>query len=260
MNNGFGNDRFQLRGNKALITGASKGIGLAIAEEFLSFGAEITIVARNEAEVNGLVEKWNGDGKKTHGIAADMANQAARKRVVEFAAEKMGGLDSLVNNVGTNNRKKSLDYSLEEYEQLLAINLTSAFELCRLSHPYLKSSGKGSIVNLGSIAGLVALPTGSPYAMTKAALTQLTRNLAVEWAEDFIRVNCIAPGFIRTPLTAPLLASENFMNKVLPCIPLKRVGDPHEIAGMAAFLCMPTAAYLTGQTIVIDGALTVPRL
>ncbi len=254
------NNRFDLTGNKALITGGTKGIGLAIAEEFLHFGAEVTIVARNEVEVKILIEDWKKSGHKAHGISADMSEEKARKEAVKFAAEKMGGIDSLINNVGTNNRKKTLDYTLEEYEQLLAINLTSAFDLCRLCHPHLKASGKGSIVNLGSIAGLVALPTGSPYAMTKAALTQLTRNLSVEWAEDQIRVNCIAPGFIRTPLTEPLLASESFMNKVLPCIPLKRVGDPHEISGMAAFLCMPTAAYLTGQTIVIDGALTVPRL
>lgn len=254
------NKRFDLTGNKALITGGTKGIGLAIAEEFLSFDAEITIVARNADDVNELVQDWKSGGKKAHGIAADMSDQEARKNAVDFALKKMGGIDSLINNVGTNNRKKTLDYTMEEYEQLLSINLTSAFDLCRLCHSQLKSSGKGSIVNLGSIAGLVALPTGAPYAMTKAALSQLTRNLACEWAEDQIRVNCVAPGFIRTPLTAPLLSSDNFMSKVLPSIPLKRVGEPEEIAGMVAFLCMPGAAYLTGQTIVIDGALTVPRL
>ena len=110
------------------------------------------------------------------------------------------------------------------------------------------------------VAGAVALPTSAPYAMTKAALSQLTRNLACEWAGDHIRVNCIAPGFILTPLTAPLVGNEEFMQKTLAQIPLKRVGDPGEIAGLAAFLCMPAAGYLTGQTIVVDGGLTVQKL
>lgn len=129
-----------------------------------------------------------------------------------------------------------------------------------MTHSFLQASGKGSIVNLGSIAGAVALPTGTPYAMTKAALSALTRNLAYEWARDNIRVNCIAPGFIRTPLTSPLLAKEDFMEKVLPVIPMKRVGEPSEIAAMAAFLCMPGASYLTGQTITIDGGMTIQKL
>jgi Tropinone reductase 1 len=124
----------------------------------------------------------------------------------------------------------------------------------------LKQSGKGSIVNLGSIAGYVGLPTGTPYGMTKAALSQMTRNMACDWAEDKIRVNCIAPGFISTPLTAPLVGNQDFLNRVLPQIPLGRVGEAAEIAGLAAFLCMSSAQYLTGQTIVVDGGLTVKRL
>ncbi|MBX9685211.1 MAG: glucose 1-dehydrogenase [Candidatus Obscuribacterales bacterium] len=254
------NSRFGLSGTRALITGGSKGIGLAIAEEFLSFGAEVCIVARGGEEIRQLVSQWETSGHKAHGIAADMSLEQDRKKVLEFAAEKMGGLDALINNVGTNNRKKTLDYSDEEYEALLAVNLTSVFSMCRLAHPYLLKSKQGNIVNLGSIAGLIAIPTGAPYAMTKAALSQFTRNLACEWAADGIRVNCIAPGFIRTPLTAPLLEKAEFMERVLPEIALNRVGEPSEISGLAAFLCMPTANYLTGQTIVVDGGLTIKKL
>ncbi len=254
------NARFDLQGNRTLITGGSKGIGLAVAEEFLSFGAAVTIVARGEKEVKALVDDWQSKGHKAFGIAADMAKEQDRIKVVDFAVKNMGGIDSLINNVGTNNRKKTLDYTLAEYEALLSTNLTSAFDLSRLAHPHLKSGGKGSIVNFGSIAGVIAIPTGSPYGMTKAALSQFTRNLACEWAADNIRVNCIAPGFIATPLTEPLLKNPDFMNKTLPHIPLNRVGNAHEVAGLTAFLCMPSASYLTGQTIVVDGGLSIARL
>jgi Tropinone reductase 1 len=254
------NPRFDLKGNRVLVTGGTKGIGLAIAEEFLSFGAHATIVARGQAEVESLVANWQKKGHKAYGVAADMSTAAGRSKAFDFAVEQMGGLDSLINNVGTNIRKPAMEYSHEEYESLMAINLTSAFEMCRLAHPRLKASGQGSIVNVGSVAGLVAIPySGAPYAMTKAALSQLTRNLACEWAADKIRVNCIAPGFIHTPLTASVVADEEKMSKMLPQIPLNRVGEPSEIAGLSAFLCMPSSHYLTGQTIVVDGGLTVRR-
>lgn len=255
------NSRFDLKGNRVLVTGASKGIGLAIAEEFLSFDAPVTIVARGKTEIESLVAGWQKKGWQAHGLAADMSTSEGQKKAVEFATAKMGGLDSLINNVGTNVRKRISEYSVEEYQSLLSINMTSAFELCRLAYPHLKKSGRGNVVNIGSIAGLIAIPySGVPYAMTKAALSALTRNLACEWAGDNIRVNCIAPGFIETPLTASIVAHEETMKRVLPQIPMKRVGAPNEIAGLCAFLCMPTAGYLTGQTIVVDGGLTVQRI
>ena len=251
------NPRFDLTGNRALVTGGTKGIGLAIAEEFIAFGGVVTIVARNKEEVDKQVETWTKAGARAYGLASDMSESVGRKAAVDFAVKNMGGLDTLINNVGTNNRKGTLDYSLPEYEAVLATNLTSVFEMCRLAHGELKKSGKGSIVNIGSIAGMTAIPTGSPYGMTKAAIKQLTKNLAVEWAPDNIRVNCIAPGFIRTPLTANLLSNESFVEKAKAQIPLSRVGESFEIGGAAAFLCMPSGGYITGETIVIDGGFTV---
>jgi Tropinone reductase 1 len=249
--------RFTLKDNRALVTGGTKGIGLAIAEEFLNFGARVTIVARNQAEVQKLVDDWQARGHKAFGIAGDMATTEGRKEALSYAVAKMGGLDSLINNVGTNNRKSTLDYNLEEYQALMATNLTSVFEMCQMAQPHLKVGGIGSIVNIGSIAGLTAVPTGCIYGMTKAAISQLTRNLSVEWAKDAIRVNCIAPGFIRTPLTKDLLANETFVERAKAQIPLNRVGEAYEIGGLAAFLCMPTGGYITGQTIVVDGGFTV---
>jgi tropinone reductase I len=249
--------RFTLKDNRALVTGGTKGIGLAIAEEFLNFGARVTIVARNQAEVQQQVDDWQAQGHKAYGLAGDMSTGEGRKEALSYAVAKMGGLDSLVNNVGTNNRKSTLDYNLDEYQALMATNLTSVFEMCQLAHPHLKVGGIGSIVNIGSIAGLTAVPTGAIYGMTKAAISQLTKNLSVEWAKDGIRVNCIAPGFIRTPLTKDLLANETFVERAKEQIPLNRVGHAYEVGGLAAFLCMPTGGYITGQTIVVDGGFTV---
>jgi Tropinone reductase 1 len=251
------NARFTLQDNRALVTGGTKGIGLAIAEEFLEFGAQVTIVARNKAEVQKQVDEWQGKGHKAFGLAGDMSTSEGRKEALKFAVEKMGGLDSLINNVGTNNRKSTLDYNLDEYQALMATNLTSVFEMCQLAQPHLKVGGNGNIINIGSIAGLTAIPTGAIYGMTKAAISHLTKTLSVEWAKDGIRVNCIAPGFIRTPLTKDLLANEAFVEKAKAQIPLNRVGEPFEIGGLAAFLCMPSGGYITGATIVVDGGFTV---
>ncbi len=239
-------NRWKLTGKKALITGASKGIGRAIAEEFLQLGAEVCIVARNEANIEQLVDEWREKGWLAQGIAADVADPLQEDEIFTAIKGYWENIDILVNNVGTNIRKKTLDYSFSEYELILNTNLSPVFRICQLAYPFLKKSNGSSVINIASVAGLTHIRTGAPYAMSKAAMLQLTRNLAVEWASDNIRVNAVAPWYIRTPLAEPVLQNPEYLNAVLAETPMKRVGDPVEVASVVAFLAMPAASYITG--------------
>ncbi len=249
--------KWNLTGKKALITVGTKGIGLAIAEEFLSLGAEIFIVARDKKLIDEKVKLWQQKGYTAFGISKDLSNANDRSELFKEVKEKWDSLNILVNNVGTNIRKKTVEFTTAEYEKVLNTNLISTFELSRMFYDMLKKTKQSSIINLSSVAGLTHLRTGSPYGMTKAAMDQLTRNLAVEWAEDNIRVNSIAPWYIDTPLVEKLMKDKEYYNEVLSRTPMNRIGKPEEVASLAAYLCMDSAAFITGQTIAVDGGFTV---
>ncbi|HUI65738.1 MAG TPA: SDR family oxidoreductase [Bacteroidota bacterium] len=254
---GISESRWHLKGKKALITGGTKGIGAAIAEEFLSLGAEVFIVARSEPDVNGLIEEWTDRGWQARGMAGDVAESRVREALLARIGRNWGKLDILVNNAGTNIRKKTPAYTDEEIDLLMRTNVLSAFDLSRKAYPLLKSALGASIVNVASVAGMTSLSTGSPYAMTKASLIQLTRNLAVEWAEEKIRVNAVAPWYIRTPLADGVLRKPEYLASVVARTPMARVGEPEEVAAAVAFLCMPAASYITGHCLPVDGGFLI---
>jgi Tropinone reductase 1 len=249
--------RWSLAGKQALVTGATLGIGLAVADEFLRLGASVFAVARDAARLEAQLERWRRSGARAEGLAADLSTAEGRGAVLRRLEEFGAGLDALVNNVGTNIRKAAVEYSREEYERIISTNLTSAFELTRAAHALLKSATAGaSVVNVSSVSGLTHTSTGTPYAMSKAALLQMTRSLAVEWATDEIRVNAVAPWYIRTPLVEPVLADPERMARILSRTPMRRIGEPQEVASVVAFLSMPASSYVTGQCIAIDGGFT----
>jgi len=253
-------ERWTLKGNKALVTGGTKGMGLAITESLASWGAEVVFVARNEEEVKQTETRLSALGYKVFGIQADVSRQEDRKMLIGKLEELFPRLDILINNVGTNIRNKIQDFSQDEIRHLIDTNFISAFDLSGRCLPLLKSSKEGSVVFISSVAGLNHIRTGSVYGATKAALIQLTKNLAVEWAEYGIRVNAVAPWYIRTPLVESVLADKAFFDEVISRTPMRRVGEPQEVADIVSFLCMQAASFITGQWIAVDGGMTVNML
>lgn len=252
-----------LQHKKALITGGTKGIGKAVAEEFLQLCADVLFTARHADEVAAMEAEWKAryPQAQVKGMVADVSSEADRQKVHDWIAENWRKLDVLVNNAGINIRKKTPEYSREEYEKILSVNMLAPYEWARLLYPLLKQSGRASIVNVASVAGSnLDIGTGSPYAMSKAALIQQTRSLAVEWAKEGIRANVVSPWYTATPLAAPVLQNEERMAHILNRTPMGRIAQPEEMAAAIAFLAMDKSSYITGQNIIADGGLSISGL
>ncbi|KAJ1255509.1 hypothetical protein BS78_K200200 [Paspalum vaginatum] len=250
--------RWSLEGKTALVTGGTRGIGRAVVEELVALGATVHTCSWEEEELAQRLEEWESRGLPVTGSVCDVSVQDQRERLLSQVADHFGGkLDILVNNAGIAIRKSAMEHSTEEYSSLMATNLESSYNLCLLAHPLLKASGSGSIVFISSIAGVVALFSGPIYGMTKASLNQLAKNLACEWAKDNIRTNSVAPGYISTSLTERIFSDKKVKDNIVGRTPVMRVGEPEDISSMVAFLCMAGSSYITGQTILVDGGMTI---
>ena len=250
---------WNLKGQTAVITGGSKGIGKATVSEFLQLGAEVLYTGRDAEDILRVEDEFSAEGHTVKGIVADVTKPEDRRKIFTWTENNWKAVTILVNNAGINIRKKAMDYSEEEYREVLEINLFSPFLLARELYPLLKKSNNGKIINVASAAATQDVGTGTPYAMSKAGLLQQTRSLAVEWARDNIRVNAVSPWYTRTPLTDSVLQGER-KEMILRRTPLKRIAEPEEIASVIAFLAMDKSSFITGQTIVADGGMSVKAL
>ncbi|XP_020590161.1 tropinone reductase-like [Phalaenopsis equestris] len=257
--------RWSLHGATALVTGGSKGIGQAIVEELARHGAKVHTCARNQKELDKSLEHWQSLKLDVTASVCDVSSRAEREKLIETVSSLFQGkLNILINNTGTSVYKPAIEITEEDYRFLMSTNLESAFHLSQLAHPLMKASGIGNIVFISSAGSLIAFPLLSVYGTTKGGMNQLTRNLgklALEWAKDNIRVNCIAPGPIITPLLLSSFAPEGSISKAEKLgVPLGRIGEPVEIAAVASFLVMSASSYITGQVIFVDGGMTMGRV
>jgi len=254
----MGNGLFDLHGRVALVTGGAGGLGHAIALAFAQQGADVLVADLEGAAADEVAAECRESGVRAASIAADLLRPGAAAMLAQEALGRFGRVDALVCNAGIQGPAGPLlQVQADAWERTFQVNLHSALELCAGIVPSMAAQGGGSVMLMASIAALRGNGAIGLYGLTKAALAQMARNLAVEWGPRNVRVNAVAPGLIRTPLAQSLLANEAFMARRLAATPLRRVGEPHEIAGVAVMLASPAGAFITGQTLVVDGGTLV---
>ncbi|MEM7208904.1 MAG: glucose 1-dehydrogenase [Pseudomonadota bacterium] len=246
--------RFDLEGKVALVTGASKGIGEAIARGMAEFGATVVVSSRKQDAVEAVADALRADGLRAHAFAANVGHTADIDALIERTVATCGGIDIVVNNAATNPVYGSIENTDEcAFDKVIDVNLKGPFELCKRAHPILKARGGGSIIHLGSIGGIRPESGIGVYSVSKAAINSMTMAMAQDWGADNIRVNSICPGVIKTKFSEALWKDETNADKYLPQIPLGRFGQPDDVAGLAVFLASDAAAYCSGGVYMVDG-------
>lgn len=245
-----------LEGRIALITGASRGLGRAIALEFAAAGASLALVGRDEEKLGRTASEVKALGAEAQVFVADVAQEVQVHALKQNILELSGRVDILVNNAGVMLRKPLVDCTLEEWRHVIDSNLISVFLMCHAFVPLMRGHGYGRIINIASTMAHVALPGRTAYAASKAALLGLTRALALELADDGITVVSISPGPFATEMAAPLMSDTALNAQILAKVPVGRWGDPKGIGKLTRFLCSEDAGYITGTDILIDGGWT----
>ena len=251
--------RFDPEGRTALVTGAARGLGRAIALALAEAGADVALGLRDRFRDEGLADEVRALGRRVLPLQMDVARLDEVDTAIVTTVDQLGSLDLLVNNAGGGVGDIPAEaVSVADFDYTVDVNLKGTFFTCRAAFAPMQERGFGRIVNLSSQAALIALPGESVYCLAKAAVSHLTRCLAIEWGQYGIAVNAVAPTFIRTPGTEPALSDPEFRADVEERIAaLHRIGEPDEVAGAVVFLCSPAASLITGETLVIDGGWTV---
>jgi len=249
---------FSLEGKVALITGASKGIGQAIAEFYAAAGAKVVVSSRKQDAVDAVAGEIKAKGFEATAIACHMGDMVDVGRLAEATIAKYGTIDILVNNAAVNPVfGPVVDTSLEAFDKIMAVNVKGPFELAKKVYPILKAKKSGSVINISSIGGLRPEHGLGIYSMSKAALISLTKVFAKEWGDDKIRANVICPGLIKTKFSEALWSNDKVMAMMMKVLPIKRVGTPEEIAALALYLAADSSAYCTGSVFTADGGFTI---
>ena len=240
---------FDLTGKVAIVTGSTRGIGRAIAQAFIAAGASVVVSSENEIETGDIAAMIGA-----HGIACDVTKQMALAALVHSTVEHFGGLDILICNAGiTDSRERD---TVEEFDRIMAVNLRSQVALTQLALPHLEAR-KGNIILISSIGGIRGNAAINSYALAKAGVAQLARNIAVQWGPKGVRANSISPGLIKTELVAQLPKGAEFMQRRLQMTPLRRMGEVDEIAGAAVFLASAAGGFVNGHNLVVDGGTVI---
>ncbi|MEM8667925.1 MAG: glucose 1-dehydrogenase [Planctomycetota bacterium] len=247
---------FEVKEQVVLVSGGSRGIGLAIAAGFASRGASVVISGRQEKSISSVANDLSELASPVKGIVCDVAEDNQVESLVEEVIQDYGRIDTLINVAGVNRRKPSLDVTADDFDFIMDINLRGAFLLSQSVGRHMIERARGSQINVASLNSDRPLKDVAPYAMSKAAMASMTRSLAMEWGPLGVRVNALAPGFILTDLTEQLWSDETMQHWGLANTPQRRLGKPEDMVGTAVFLASPAAEFLTGQVLFVDGGFT----